>query len=151
MKRNFTFLIFFTLVFNCSVKEKPEFLGLDNIKILDSNIKNITLSADAKFNNPNDVGGNLKADNLTIYINKIEVAKFSSEEFKVPSKENFEIPLTVTIATDSIIDKKSLGSLLGSLILQKLEVHYMGEIKYKVLGYSSTYDVDKTQNVKIKL
>jgi len=151
MTRNLSFLLIFTLVFNCSVKEKPEFLGLENIKVLDSNIKNITLSANAKFNNPNDVGGKLKTDNLKVFINDIKVATFSSEEFKVPSKEDFEIPLTVTIATDSIIDKKSLGGLLGSLISQQLEVHYKGEIKYKVLGYSSTYDVDKTQKVKIKL
>ena len=57
----------------------------------------------------------------------------------------------MSIATDSIIDKKSIGGLIGSLISQNLEVQYKGEIKYKVLGYSSTYDVNETQNIKIKL
>jgi len=59
--------------------------------------------------------------------------------------------LTVAIATDSIIDRKSLGGLIGSLISQNLKVQYKGDIKYKVLGYSSTYGVDETQNIKIKL
>ena len=57
----------------------------------------------------------------------------------------------MSIATDSIIDKKSIGGLIGSLISQNLEVQYKGEIKYKVLGYYSTYDVNETQNIKIKL
>ena len=151
MKRFAFILLFFTLVFNCAVNEQPEFLGLENIKVVDSDIKNIILSADAHFINPNDVGGTLKTDNLKVYINDTEVAKFVSEEFKVPSKKDFKIPLTVSIATDSIIDKKSIGGLLGSLISQKLEIQYKGEIKYKVFGYSSTYDVNETQNVKIKL
>ena len=63
---------------------------LKNIKVVDSNIKNITLSADAHFINPNDVGGTLKTDNLKVFINDTEVAKFVSEEFKVPSKKDFK-------------------------------------------------------------
>lgn len=152
MTNRLTFiLLFFTLLFNCSINEQPEFIGLENIKVLDSNIKNITISADAHFINPNNLGGRLKTDNLKVYINDSEVAKFVSKEFEVPKKKDFKIPLTVSIATDSIIDKKSIGGLLGSLISQKLEVQYKGEIKYKVLGYSSTYDVNETQNIKIKL
>jgi len=152
MTNRLTFiLLFFTLLFNCSINEQPDFIGLENIKVLDSNIKNITISADAHFTNPNDLGGRLKTDNLKVYINDSEVAKFVSEEFEVPKKKDFKIPLTVSIATDSIIDKKSIGGLIGSLISQNLEVQYKGEIKYKVLGYYSTYDVNETQNIKIKL
>lgn len=150
-KRTILILLFFSLVFNCTVNEQPQFSGLENIKVVDSNIKNITLSADALFVNPNDVGGILKAEDLKVYINDTEVATLISEEFKVPSKKNFKIPLTVAVATDSIVDKKSLGGLIGSLISQKLKVQYKGEIKYKVLGFSSTYNVDETQNIKIKL
>ncbi|WP_111683006.1 LEA type 2 family protein [Winogradskyella tangerina] len=150
-KRLLIVLVFFSLVFNCTVTEEPEFLGLDNIKVVDTNIKNITISADALFNNPNDVGGTLKTDDLKVYINDSKVASFASETFDVPTKKNFKIPLTVAIATDSIIDKKSLGGLLGSLISQNLKVQYKGDIKYNVFGYSSTYEVDKTQNIKIKL
>lgn len=151
LKRIVFISLFFTLLFNCTVNEQPEFIRLENLKVVDSNIKNITLSADALFKNPNDVGGTLKTDNLKVFINDTEVATVISDEFDVPSKENFKIPLTVAVATDSIIDTKSLSSLLGSLFSQKLEVQYKGEIKYKVFGYSSTYTIDETQNVKIKL
>ena len=70
MTNRLTFiLLFFTLLFNCSINEQPDFIGLENIKVLDSNIKNITISADAHFTNPNDLGGRLKTDNLKVYIN----------------------------------------------------------------------------------
>lgn len=151
LKRILLISLFCSLVFNCTVNKQPEFLGLENIEVVDSNINKITLSADALFINPNDVGGTLKTDDLKVFINDTEVANIVSESFDVPSKNNFKIPLTIDVDTDSIIDKKSLGSSLGSLISQQLEVQYKGEIKYKVFGYSSTYNVDETQNVKIKL
>ena len=34
---------------------------------------------------------------------------------------------------------------------KKIKVQYKGQIKYKVFGFSHRYDVDKTENVKIKL
>ncbi|WP_179022552.1 LEA type 2 family protein [Winogradskyella forsetii] len=144
------FFLTFTVLFNCSVTEKPEFLKLDNIQVVDSNSKNITLKADAFFLNKNDVGGTLKTDDLKVYINDLQVASVISDEFDVPKRENFTIPLTVNVPTDSIVSDKNLGSLLSSLLSQSLKVHYNGEIKYKIMGYSSTYTVDEIQNVKLK-
>jgi hypothetical protein len=149
-KRLLMFLLTFTLLFNCSIAKKPEFVRLDNIKVIDSNSKKITLSADALFLNKNDVSGTLKTDNIKVYFNGKEVATIVSDEFNVPRKKNFTIPLTVAVATDSLVDKKSLGGLLSSLISQRLKVQYKGEIKYKIMGYSSTYSVDEIQDVKIK-
>ena len=143
--------LFFSLFFNCKVTEKPEFISLENIKVVDSNIGTITLSADANFINPNDLGGNLKTDNMKVYINGTEVANFETKNFEVPSNKNFTIPLKVAVATDSIINNKNIGGLLGSLISQRLKVRFKGEIDYKVFGYSSSYSVDKTQNIKVKL
>ena len=73
--------LFFSLFFNCTVTEKPEFISLENIEVVDSNIETITLSADANFINPNDVGGTLKTDNMKVYINGTEVANFETKNF----------------------------------------------------------------------
>lgn len=150
-KRLMLITFFFTILFNCSITEKPEFVGLENLKVINSNSQTITLKTDALFLNKNDVGGILKTDDLKVYINDTEVASVVADEFDVPSKDNFTIPLIVAVATDSLIAKKSLGGLLESLITQQLEVQYKGNIKYKVLGYSSTYNVDEIQKVKIKI
>lgn len=150
-KRLIMFSLTFTLLFNCAITKKPEFVRLDNVEILDSSSKAITLKVDALFLNKNHVGGTLKTDDFKVYINDIEVAKIVSDEFNVPKRENFTIPLTVAVDTEKLVDKSSLGGLLGSLIAQNLKVHYKGDIKYKIMGYSSTYTVDEIQDVKIKL
>lgn len=148
------FIILLTVVLtflNCTVKEKPEFLRVDNIKVDDSNSKYITLTADAYFMNPNDISGELKTDEIKVFVNNNQMATVTTESFKVPAKKEFSIPLKANVPTDSLLSPKSLGGLLGSLLSQKMKVQYKGQIKYKVLGFSHTYDVDKTEDIKIKL
>lgn len=135
----------------CTVKEKPVFIRVDNIKVYESTSNFITLTADAYFRNPNAIKGVLKTDAIKVYVNNNEMATVTTESFKVPASEEFSIPLKANVATDSLFSNKSLGGLLSSLISQNLKVQYKGQIKYKVLGFSHTYAVDITENVKIKL
>jgi hypothetical protein len=135
---------------SCSVKEKPEFLRVENIKVLKSSGKTISLTADALFMNPNVIGGELKTDEIKVFVNDSEMASVSTESFEVPAKKEFSIPLKANIPTDSLLSDKSLSGLLGSLFSQKIKVQYKGEITYKVFGFSHTYDVDKTEDVKLK-
>ena len=135
----------------CKVKEKPVFVRIDNIKVDKSTSKFITISADAYFLNPNDIKGELKTDGIKVYVNNNEMTTVNTERFKVPARKEFAIPLRADVSSDSLFSNKSLGGLLGSLISQKIKIQYKGQIKYKVLGFSYTYDVDKTENIKIKL
>lgn len=136
---------------SCKVKEKPEFIKVDNVEIVESNSKYVVVSADAFFLNPNDIGGKLKTDGIKVFINDNEMATITTENFKVPAKKEFSIPLTANIPTDSIMSNKSIGGLLNSLFSQKMKVQYKGDIIYKALGFSYTYEVDRIENVKIKL
>ena len=151
MKKIILLLTLVMLIFSCSVNEKPEFIGVENIKIKDADLLTVQITADATFRNPNDIGGKLSTESIKVFVNTVEMATLVSEEFKVPAKENFSIPLEVEIPTDSIFSNKSIGGLIGSLFSQKLKVQYKGDIKYKVLGFSHRYEVDKTEEVKIKL
>ncbi|QRM90920.1 hypothetical protein FG167_17265 [Lacinutrix sp. WUR7] len=149
--KKFIILLTVTLtILSCSVKEKPEFLRVDNIKVDDSNSKFITLTADAYFLNKNDISGELKTDEIKVFVNNNQMATVTTESFKVPARKEFSIPLKANVPTDSIFSDKSLSGLLGSLLSQKMKVQYKGQIKYKVFGFSHTYDVDQTENVKIK-
>ncbi|GAA4885634.1 hypothetical protein GCM10023311_05520 [Flaviramulus aquimarinus] len=136
---------------NCSVNEKPEFIGLENIKVLESTSKYVTFTADALFLNPNDIGGELQTDEIKVLVNDNEMASVSTESFKVPAKKEFTIPLKTNIPTDRLFSNKSIGGLIGSLFSKKVKVQYIGNIKYNVLGFSYTYNIDKTENIKIKL
>lgn len=150
MHKILIFLIVISSFISCKVTEKPEFLRLENVTVIESTPKYVKLKADAFFNNPNHVGGTLKTDGIKILINDNEVAYVSSEAFQVPSQKTFSIPLQAKIATDSIFSNKSLSGLLGSILSRKIKVQYQGEIKYRVYGFSHTYKLDETENVQIK-
>ena len=64
MRKPLLLLIFFGLLISCSVNKKPEFLRVENIKVLASDSESITLTADAFFNNLNNVGGTLQTDEI---------------------------------------------------------------------------------------
>ena len=151
MKKLIILLTAILCIAGCKVNEKPEFLRLENIKVFESTTESVTLTADAFFVNPNDIGGELKSDGIKVFINDNEMATVSSESFKVPAKKEFSIPLKAKIPADSIFSNKNIAGLLGSLLSQKLKVQYKGNIKYKALGFTYTYQVDKTEDVKIKL
>lgn len=143
--------VFIIVLISCTVNEAPEFIGIKNIKVVESSKTFITIKGEGLFKNPNDIGGKLQADEIIVYVNGNEMATVTSDSFNVPAKEEFTIPLKVNIPTDSIFSNKNIGGLIGSLFSQKIEVKYQGKIKYKVFGFSHSYTVDETENIKIKL
>ncbi|MFY7669934.1 LEA type 2 family protein [Tenacibaculum sp. MEBiC06402] len=153
--KNILYLIVISIfLLNCSVKKKPTFIKVDEIQFLSLRSDTIHLQAKAFFKNENDIGGKISTDEIKVIVDGAEVAKVSSEEFKVPANKEFTIPLDVLIPTNKIFEKDKggiLGGLLRTLINEKVNVQFKGDIKYKVLGFSNTYKVDKTQEVKIKL
>jgi hypothetical protein len=151
--KNALFLVGLILfICSCSVKKLPIFLKVDDIKILSFSSDTIRLQANAYFQNPNDVGGKIFTDNILIFVNNVEVAQVVSDEFKVPAKNDFLIPLTAKIATKSILssDKNGiLGGLINSFLTKKLNVKIKGKLDYVVFGFKKEFLVDKTQEIKI--
>jgi hypothetical protein len=135
---------------SCSVNEKPQFIGVENIKVLESTSKYVAFTADALFKNPNDIGGELQTDEIKLFVNDNEMASVSTESFKVPAKKEFTIPLKTKVPTDSVFSNKSIVGLIGTLFSKKVKVQYIGDITYRALGFSYTYNIDKTEDVKIK-
>lgn len=144
----------FALIFimiGCSVKKKPIFLKVDDVKVLSAKLDTIKLQAKAYFKNENDIGGKISTDKVKVFVNGVEVAKVSSEEFKVPANKEFQIPLLVSIPSKNILNNSKGGlleGLINSVLKRNVEVQFKGNIKYKVLGFSSTYSIDKTKKVK---
>lgn len=142
------------LFISCIVSEKPLFVKVDNMKVVSSTLENIVLTADAYFINKNDVGGSLESKNIDILINDVKVAQMSSEVFDVPADEEFTIPLKVVVPTKKVFGSNEngiLGGILNSIINKKITVQYKGVITFTKLGFSYEYEVDTTEEVKIKI
>lgn len=152
MKKSIYLCLTIILLCACSVKEKPTFIKVDDIKVLSFANDTIKLKANAYFKNENSVGGKIATDEINVFVNDVDVAKVSSEEFKVPAKKEFIVPLLVKVPSEKVFKNGFLGGLLNSVLgNKKVKVRFVGDIKYKVLGFSSTYSIDKTKEMKIKL
>lgn len=153
MKKLAYLLVIFFIVTSCSVKKKPVFLKVDDLKLLSFKTDTIRLQANAYFKNENDVGGKISTDEIKVLVDGVDVAQVSSEEFKVPANKEFAVPLIVVIPSKKVFSQKGgiLGGLLNSVLKNNLKVQFKGDIKYKVLGFSNTYKIDKTEELKIKL
>ncbi|APZ47842.1 hypothetical protein BW723_16765 [Polaribacter reichenbachii] len=153
MKKAFYFLSFLILFFNCSVKKQPIFIKVDDVKIVSFAADTLKLRANAFFENPNDVGGKIATDDIAIFVNEIEIAQVFSDEFKVPAKDKFTIPLTANVPTKKLLnsDKNGvLGGLINSFITKKVNVRIKGNLEYVVFGFKKEFIVDKTEEIKIK-
>lgn len=148
------FIVLIVITVSCSIKKKPVFLKVDNFEIISLASDTIRLKASAFFENPNDIGGKLATDEIKVLIDGVEVAQVSSDEFKIPARKEFIIPLKVVIPTKKVFDNNKngiLGGLINSFLSKKIKVQFKGDLKYKVFGYSDSYSIDKTEEIKIKL
>jgi len=142
------------LIVSCKVKEKPVFVKVDNVEVVNATLDVIELKADAYFVNKNDVGGNLESKGIEVFVNDVSIAHVSSESFKVPARKEFSIPLKVVIPTKEVLESNKnglLGGILSSILEQKMKIQYKGTITYSTFGFSYDYEIDRTENVKIKM
>ena len=154
MIKKFTILLLILLTTSCAVKKKPEFIKIDGIELVEANSRTLTLKAEALFNNPNVVGGRLNTEGVNVFVNDMLMGVVSAEEFKVPAKNSFKVPLQIKINTKDLLSKDPngfLSGLLNSVLNKNLKVTYKGVIQFKALGFSYKYPIDKTETVKIKL
>lgn len=153
MKKGFYFLGLFLLIYSCSVKKAPIFIKVDDVKLISYSLDTIRLEASAYFENPNDVGGKISTDEIKVIVNEVEVAQVYSDEFKVPARNSFSIPLKVVVPTKRIFNNKKndvLGGLINSIIKNKVKVQFKGNLKYAVFGLKKEFLVNKTEELKIK-
>jgi hypothetical protein len=151
MKNILYFTLLIIIISSCSVNKQPTFIKVDNVKVASFSGDTIRLKAEAFFTNPNDVGGKISTDEIKVILNGAEVAQVSSEEFKVPGRKDFTIPLVVVIPAGKVFENNKngiLAGLLNSFLKKSIKVQFKGDIKYKVFGYSSVYPVDQIQEIK---
>ncbi len=144
-------LLTLILVCSCTINKKPTFLRLGEVKLVAISADSLKVRTTALFKNENDVGGKISTDNIEVFVEDKSVAKVKSDEFKVPANEEFEIPLDVAIPYNKVFDKGLLGGLLNTVLNKnKVKLRFKGDINYKVLGFSSSYSVDKVKELKLK-
>lgn len=151
--KNYIYLFFlFFLILSCTTNKPPVFLKVDAIKVVQVKSDTIRLKAKAFFTNPNDVGGKISTDEIKVFINGAEVAQVSSDEFKVPARKEFTIPLKVVIPTRKIYENNKngiLGGLINSFLKRSVEVKFTGTLQYKFWGFKKDFIVNQVEEIKL--
>ena len=153
MKNLIYFIALIVIFTSCAVNKKPVFLKVDNVKIVSIALDTIRLKAEAFFTNPNDVGGKITTDKIHVIVNGAEVAQVSSDEFNVPARDEFFIPLNVVIPAKKVFENNKngiLGGLINSVLNKSVKIQFKGNLKYKYLGFSKVFPINKTEDIKIK-
>ncbi len=149
------FLIISSLLLSsCKYNEKPEFVRLDRIELGEMSIQTVNFEVDAVFTNGNDIGGKLVTENIDLYVDNVLVGNFKTEEFNVPARDTFLIPLKGKIRTDKILKRKKsdmLNQILAIVNSKKVTVRLEGDIVFKKGPFSHTYKVNKTDQIAFKL
>lgn len=151
MKKTVLIFVVLLLVISCSVRKKPVFIKVDDIKVLSFKTDTIHLQAKAYFKNENDIGGKIATDGIKVFVDGKEMAEVFSDEFKVPANKEFAIPLQIKISSKKVFNQGILGGLLNSVLNKGLKVRLKGDLKYKIFGYSNVYPIDKTEKIKVKI
>lgn len=153
MKKIVALFTVFVIITSCTVSSEPEFVKMDNIFPKKVSLLKVELTSDAVFFNPNDVGCELVATDITVLVNGNEVGKAKqAKNVDISSKGEFTIPLEVSFSPMKIIENKDdlLNSSLPNLLDQKVEVAYKGTVTLKKAGISFDIPVDKTDEIQLK-
>ncbi|MDA9968848.1 hypothetical protein N9789_00810 [bacterium] len=152
MKNRLYFFLLFLLLSSCAVKKKPIFIKVDDVKIVSVTMDTIRLKAAAFFENPNGVGGTISSDKIQIIVKDASIASVYVDEFKVPARASFSVPLMAVIPTKKVFQNNKngiLGGLINSFLNKSIKLRFKGNLKYKVFGFSNTYPIDKIQEIKL--
>ena len=152
MKNRLYFFLLFLLLSSCAVKKKPIFIKVDDVKIVSVTMDTIRLKAAAFFENPNGVGGTISSDKIQIIVKDASIASVYVDEFKVPARASFSVPLMAVIPTKKVFQNNKngiLGGLINSFLNKSIKLRFKGNLKYKVFGFSNTYPLDKVQEIKL--
>ncbi len=153
MKKFLLLSTIFLLCIACSFSEKPKFKYIDNLLVKKVGLRDITLKADAVFNNPNHLSGKLSIEDIHVFVDNIDIGTISSQEFEVPAKEEFSIPLEGTFSLSKIYEENKnglLGSVLKVIQTDSLNIQYKGVIRYHLANFSYPYEINKEQKISLK-
>ena len=153
MKNILVLLILGLTILSCKVTEKPEFIEIKSMDIVDTSLENFTIQANVVFKNKNQIGGTLQANDIHIFVDSMDVATVQSELFKVPKESEFTIPLKATIPFEKVFadnKKNLLDKILNVIANKKINMSFKGKVRYKLGAFHYDYPVDYQQEISLR-
>jgi len=145
--------ILISTLYACSGPQEPTLVRMENYKVDELNIKNVSISADCVYFNPNAVGLTIDDWDIDVFANGIEVAKVEVDiPTKIPPNGNFTIPIKASFPPSKVLDLKSgiLTGLISAFNSKEIEMQYQGHLNMNVLGATIRVPIDNKEIVNLK-
>ncbi|MCP3930222.1 MAG: hypothetical protein GY705_14105 [Bacteroidetes bacterium] len=103
----------------CTVTENVEFKKIENVQFKGATLQgDITLTANAILNNPNDFGVEIKRIQSKVFIDDKEVSNLRQEvSTQMTANSDFSLPLEIDIPAKKVFG--DVGGLIGGLLKNK--------------------------------
>lgn len=147
------YLFISILLVSCKVNEKPEYKALENIQIDEMTNKEVVVSADAVYFNPNHIGGTVKKVDIDLFLDGVHISKVTSMPFEINGQENFRIPLKANVPYGDLFGTNGnnmLGSILNATLSNTIQVNYKGSITLDLGAIDYDYALDETLDLKLR-
>lgn len=138
----------------CSKPAQPEYLRTENVKVVKANLKEVVVSADMVFHNPNSMGLTVAGMDIKLHANEIEARHLVQElEQKVEADSEFTLPVLMNFPAGKIFQKENLGDILSGVLDalsgKEVELQYLGSVKVKIGGIPISIPVSHKEKKKI--
>lgn len=153
MKKILLSFIPLVIISSCSSPKEPEFVEVKNVVITEKKHDHINFSGDVVLYNPNNIGITMTGLNLKILVNDIHITAMNQVlTSEIEPKSNFSVPVTADFDLQDLVENKDnfLSEIVKIMQSKKVDVHYLGEAKFKLKGINFTIPVDYTSEMPIK-
>lgn len=119
----------------CSKPEPPEFIGVEEFKVINMGLTESTLGLQVRMFNPNKTSMQIKNADIDIFINETKLGRSVLDStINIPKRDTFFIPLEVKVQTLSGATK-----LLQSLQDKSINFRVSGNAKLGKAGVFVNY------------
>jgi len=146
--KNF-FILILIAVFSCTPKEEIVLKDIRNINLQTGLNGTPILNAMAVFHNPNKTKMILREISVEVFVDgKMAATSDQKLETKIPSKDDFTVPLEVKL---NLKELGLLDTLFGFLTGKSHEVRFSGFVRVKVHGVLLKIPIDYKSDLKMKI
>jgi len=136
----------------CSGPQEPKFVRVTDIEIKEMNRDKITLNSFLHYHNPNKVGVQVKATNITVTVNDIMVGNLKQlYKVAIAKESDFSIPVTTSFPPKDIFKNGGLlKSVLQAYANEKVRLHYKGIMTFTIAGIDFDIPVDYHEEIELR-
>jgi LEA14-like dessication related protein len=152
MKKFFALGLLILSLIACTVSKEPDYKGVENVKVESYTTKNVTLTMDAVYYNPNDIGGDVARVDIDVFMDGKKIANATAPKFSFDKKSDFKVPLRVVVPYKELKGKGKglLGNIVSALTNKKIKLQYKGKIVLDLKATYYNYEMDEEIEFDLK-